>query len=86
MICQLAITGMNASLNNLKIKANAADLEPTAMYAATGIGAPSYVSGAHMWKGTAATLKPSPATSISMPTITPGEISDIEIIALLISS
>jgi len=29
------------------------------MNAVTDVGAPSYTSGVHMWKGTAATLKPS---------------------------
>ena len=28
-----------------------------------GVGAPSYTSGAHMWNGTAAILKPIPATT-----------------------
>ena len=31
--------------------------------AVTGVGAPSYVSGAHVWNGTADTLKPKPATT-----------------------
>ena len=37
----------------------AAVLTPAAMNAVTGVGAPSYASGAHMWNGTAAILKPS---------------------------
>ena len=36
--------------------AKPAALEPTARNAVTGIGAPVYTSGAHMWKGTEATL------------------------------
>ena len=41
--------------------ANAAAFTPAAMKPVTGAGAPSYTSGTHMWKGTAATLKANPA-------------------------
>src|SRR5437870_5183192 len=40
-----------------------AALEPTDRNAVMGVGAPSYTSGAHMWNGTAAILKPTPATT-----------------------
>src|SRR5207253_5862576 len=40
-----------------------AAFEPTDRKAVTGVGAPSYTSGAHMWNGTAAILKPTPATT-----------------------
>ncbi len=40
--------------------ANAAALTPVAMNPVTGVGEPSYTSGAHMWNGTAATLNPKP--------------------------
>ena len=40
------------------------------MKAVTGVGAPSYASGAHMWNGTAATLKPNATTSMKPPAIT----------------
>src|SRR5205085_6409154 len=43
--------------------ANDAALEPTDRNAVIGVGAPSYTSGAHMWNGTAAILKPTPATT-----------------------
>ena len=33
-----------------------------AMNAVTGVGAPWYTSGVHMWNGTAATLKPRPTS------------------------
>ena len=51
--------------------ANEAALDPTDRNAVTGVGAPSYTSGAHIWKGTAAILKPIPApinTTASMST------------------
>ena len=41
--------------------ANDAALDPTDRNAVTGVGAPSYTSGAHMWNGTAAILNPMPA-------------------------
>ena len=33
----------------------------------TGVGEPSYTSGAHIWNGTLATLKPKPAIIRTMP-------------------
>src|SRR6266536_857531 len=43
--------------------ANDAAFDPTDRNAVTGVGAPSYTSGAHMWNGTAAILNPMPATT-----------------------
>src|SRR5579862_2803346 len=43
--------------------ANDAAFDPTDRNAVTGVGAPSYTSGAHMWNGTAAILNPTPATT-----------------------
>ena len=40
--------------------ANAAAFVAEAMNAVTGVGAPWYTSGVHMWNGAAATLKPEP--------------------------
>ena len=40
-------------------------------YSVTGVGAPSYTSGAHMWKGTAAILKLKPATTSTSPKMSP---------------
>ena len=50
--------------------AKAAAFTPTLISAVTGVGAPSYTSGAHMWKGTAATLKASPAATRATPQYT----------------
>src|SRR5581483_1568481 len=47
-----------------------ASFEPVAIQAVTGAGAPSYASGAHWWKGTAATLNPKP-TIISSTAMAP---------------
>ena len=43
--------------------ANPAALDATARNAATGTGAPSYVSGAQNWNGTAETLNANPMTT-----------------------
>src|SRR6476469_1560234 len=43
--------------------ANDAAFDPTDRNAVTGVGAPSYTSGAHMWNGTAAILNPMPAAT-----------------------
>src|SRR5205823_5417478 len=56
--------------NTRIIAAIAADLIAAAMNPVTGVGAPSYASGAHMWNGTAATLKPNATTSRNAPAIT----------------
>src|ERR1700674_4717100 len=50
------------------IAANAAALVATDMKVVTTVGAPSYTSGVHMWKGAADTLKASPTESKAMPT------------------
>src|SRR5262245_52232230 len=58
--------------------ANDADFDPTDRNAVTGVGAPSYTSGAHMWNGTAAILKPTPATTRITARITLGSVcSDV---------
>ena len=48
--------------------ANAAAFDPTERNAATGVGAPWYTSGTHIWKGTTAILKPNPAISSTLAT------------------
>ena len=40
------------------------------------VGAPSYTSGTHMWKGTLATLKPKPTSSIAAPSTARADVSD----------
>jgi hypothetical protein len=47
--------------------ANAATFVADAMNAVTGVGAPWYTSGVHMWNGTAATLNPRPTSSSTIP-------------------
>jgi hypothetical protein len=42
-------------------------LEPTDMKAVTTVGEPSYTSGVHIWKGTAAILKPKPTRISAAP-------------------
>ena len=54
------------------IIANAAALVPTDMNAVTGIGAPWYTSGVHMWKGAAETLNANPTPISTMPRISSG--------------
>ena len=50
-------------------------LEAVAKKAVTGVGAPSYTSGVHMWNGTAASLKARPAKTNTSPNIRPVECS-----------
>src|SRR4029077_14675739 len=51
----------------LTIIAKAAALVPTDMNAVTGIGAPWYTSGVHMWNGAAETLNANPTPISTMP-------------------
>src|SRR6266481_9712624 len=48
-------------------KANAAAFGPAEKSAVTGVGAPSYTSGVHTWKGATATLKPRPMRIMDRP-------------------
>src|SRR5882724_1181355 len=49
-----------------------ATFEPVAINAVTGVGAPSYASGAHKWNGTTATLNPNPTRVNNMPVANSG--------------
>src|SRR6266542_1177743 len=53
-----------------------AAFDPTDRNAVIGVGAPSYVSGAHVWNGTADTLKAKPMITNRMPTDTIGIVDD----------
>src|SRR4029453_2597804 len=54
---------------------NPAALDDTERNAVIGVGAPSYVSGAHVWNGTADTLKPNPAMQKTMASVIAGALS-----------
>src|SRR5438270_12912682 len=56
----------SALLNRRRMTANPAAFEPTEKNAVAGVAAPWYTSGVQSWKGAAAILKPSPATSMVM--------------------
>src|SRR5262245_10559372 len=56
-----------ATPNTRSSAANPAALVADDMKAVTGVGAPWYTSGVHMWNGTAATLKPSPTSRSANP-------------------
>src|SRR6266704_5174107 len=60
-------TPANPSSSTRNSAVKAAALTPVAMNAVTGVGAPSYTSGAHMWNGTAATLNANPTSSSARP-------------------
>ena len=64
-ISQSRRTGQNTVSSNRSNSAKLAVFDATLMYAVIGVGAPSYTSGAHWWNGTAATLKKSPATTVT---------------------
>src|ERR1035438_2687071 len=49
-----------------------AAFDATERYAVTVVGAPSYASGAHMWKGTAEILKSSPMAVVAIARNTTG--------------
>ena len=55
--------GSSGERNTRTNAAKAAALTPVDMNAVTIVGAPSYASGVHMWKGTAETLNAKPTAS-----------------------
>src|SRR6267378_8286940 len=59
------------------IMANAAALVPTDMKAVTGMGAPWYTSGVHMWNGAADTLNAKPTPISTMPRMI-SELPDVD--------
>jgi len=56
------LNGYYARIRTLNAATNPIFFEPAASRADTTLGEPSYVSGAHIWNGTSAILKPNPAT------------------------
>ena len=66
MGAQKLALGRNATNMIWRSPAKPAALEATERKAATGTGAPSYVSGAQNWKGKADTLKANPTTTRRM--------------------
>src|SRR5215469_10168610 len=74
MTCRHSLTnGPNGSIINRTKSASAAILGATAKNIVTGVGAPSYTSGVHIWNGTAETLKARPTTTKTRPITTPVE-------------
>src|SRR6266498_3087502 len=63
---QKSAFGRNATNISWRSPANPAAFDGTDRNAATGIGAPSYVSGAQKWNGTLDTLNANPATTSRM--------------------
>ena len=66
MAVECAWSGLERVQEDPEQDGEAGDLGPADMNAVTGVGAPSYTSGTHMWNGTAATLKPKLTTSMIM--------------------
>src|SRR5579871_2108352 len=58
----------NAVVTRRNASTSAATFVAADIHAVTGVGAPSYTSGVHMWNGAADILKPSPATTSAIPT------------------
>ncbi len=69
--CQSAVMAGNGWMTTRTNTAMAAILGAAAKNAVTGVGAPSYTSGVHMWNGTAETLKASPASRNTSPKVSP---------------
>src|SRR2546422_11749094 len=67
---QVSPIGSNAGRKTRKKAAKAAAFGPADRNAVTGVGAPWYTSGAHIWNGAAEILKPKPTSinAAAMPT------------------
>src|SRR5687767_14763089 len=70
--CQTSSFPAKAMNTSASSATNPAVLLATDRKAVIGVGAPSYVSGAHVWNGTAETLKANPMITNSTPTVTTG--------------
>src|SRR6266704_5119870 len=72
--CQSALPciGANPTSTIFPSTTNDATLEPEAINAALGTGAPWYASGAQRWNGTAAILNAKPIRVMTMPTASNG--------------
>src|SRR5690606_39107780 len=68
--CQSASSPPNGTATSRISSTMAANLGAMAKNAVTGVGAPSYTSGVHIWNGTAAILKVIPAKIITIPNVT----------------
>ena len=66
-IVQSSASPGNAVVRRRSASTSAVTFVAAAMKAVTGVGAPSYTSGVHMWNGAAETLKPSPTMIIARP-------------------
>src|ERR1700685_3007251 len=65
--CHCVVIPGNATTAARTNMAIAATFTAEAKNAVTGVGAPWYTSGVHIWKGTADTLKQKPAQRKTMP-------------------
>jgi hypothetical protein len=69
--CHCPVMPGNATIAVRTNMAMPATLTAAAKKAVTGVGAPSYTSGVHIWNGTADTLKQKPANRNTRPKIRP---------------
>jgi len=69
--CHSTVMPGNAPTATRANTAMAATFGAAAKNALTGVGAPSYTSGVHMWNGTAEILKHSPANRNTSPNTRP---------------
>src|SRR3954452_25261907 len=73
---QVAWTSGNASTKIRRKTANAAAFVATAMNEVTGVGAPWYTSGVHVWNGAIEHLNASPVAASATPVSSSGSVSD----------
>src|SRR3954466_2231236 len=72
--CQTLLWFQNAMYTRFSSATKPAAFDATDRNAVIGVGAPSYVSGAHVWNGTADTLNANPTTQKTMPRVTIGRV------------
>src|SRR3954470_8481799 len=75
--CQIAVADGNAMYTNCTNATKPAAFDATERNAVTGVGAPSYVSGAQVWNGTAETLKAKPTMMNTTASTTMGVSPDV---------
>src|SRR5438477_4723840 len=73
--CQTSLPEGKATKTRVSSATKPAAFDATDKNAVIGVGAPSYVSGAHVWNGSADTLNANPTTQKTMPRVTIGFVS-----------
>src|SRR5437773_12560578 len=77
MGCHTSFWSKKPTKTSSMMATNPAACDATDKNAVIGVGAPSYVSGAHVWNGTADTLKANPTTMNMIASVVTGALPSL---------